>query len=199
MDNNGHQQLDWLDRVRVYAALDQVEDLGEASAILAQQGLALPRPQLAAYRRQGAHKVERMRDSGLAPALLGETGRRQARVHRLDALCQRLEDRMRTEEVSLDRDLASVLQQYRELMALTCMQDASDGETDEQRATREQASQSVAETLTLLEALNDEEVPSGDFAEDLCHTARRLAAATGHAFSAPQSVQSPLAAKPADL
>jgi hypothetical protein len=192
MSNNGHHNLDWLDQARVYAALAEAEDLSEAEILLAREGLTLHQRRLAGYRRRGRQKVERMRDSGLAPQLLGLATRQGARVQRVDALCRSLEDRLRTEEMALDRDLASVLQQYRELMELLATMEGAcaTDESPEPSGTEPQ----VAATLTLLEALHHEDSPRGDFARDVYDAGRRLAAATGHAFAPPDADQPPLAA-----
>lgn len=178
MSENGNGQLDWLDRTRVYAALAEREDLQEVRVLLASQGLKVGEKALAVCQRAGHQKVERMRQSGLAAALLGCAGLRQSRVQRMDGVCRRLEERLTQEEPELDRDLASVLQQYRELMQYLNRLETGEAQGEPSGEGRRQAEA----TVTLLEALNNEGSPGEDLGGAVYDAARRLAAATGGTF-----------------
>ncbi|NLO74865.1 MAG: hypothetical protein GX100_12250 [candidate division WS1 bacterium] len=195
MRNNGHLELDWLDRARVYAALALGGDPQHAQVMLAREGLPLPPHRVAEFQRQGQHKILRMRESGLASALIGSETRRFYRLTRLDALCAYLEMRLESEALALDREYAAVLQQYRELLTLAFEQD----EPARSPSVAGSAQSEVTNTLCLLEALDDEELPPGDSTEDLLHAARRLAAASGFAFAEAKPPESPVAGVDGDL
>ncbi|HUS80879.1 MAG TPA: hypothetical protein VM283_06395 [Armatimonadota bacterium] len=198
MGTNGHHNLDWLDKALVYAALSAGQDPEQAALLLAREGLSLPPQSVAECQRQGQHKILRMRESGLAPALLGPGARHIRRLTRLDNLCAYLEARVQGESLPLDRELAALLQQYRELISLLFQQDGPSCAWAE-RNPAGQTADTVAATLTLLEALHDDELPPGDSTADLCDAARRLAAASGGAFSGTQPDQPDLAPDDADL
>jgi len=195
MSENGNGQLDWLQRTMVYAALAEREDLREARVLLASQGLKVGEKTLAVCRRAGHQKVERMRQSGLAMTLLGRAGQRQARVQRMDGVSRRLEERLTQEEPKLDRDLASVLQQYRELMQYLNHLETGEAQGEPSREGRRQAET----TVTLLEALNNEGSPGEDLGGAVYDAARRLAAATGEALAPTESDEPTLAGDTSEL
>jgi len=194
-NNNGEEKLDLVQKTKVIAALALTDELSQVHMLLAQEGFPLSSPRLKLIQSGHLTEIQCMRESGLASTFFGPEAMRLFRLVRLDSVCTTLEARINSTEGPLDRELAAILQQYRELMDLALKQTSPAPAA----ASNSEANASVAATFTLLEALHDNDLPPGDSTQVVCDAARRMAAATGFAFAGADPAQPALAADARDL
>ena len=194
IETDGDGRPEWLDKHMIYATLSLCEDVQEASEALQEQGLEISPRRLGYYQRHGAHRIKQMRESGLVNQLVGQLARHKSRIEQMDHIADWF-TRVITQvddPQTLDTGKAAMLHRYRELMALLIDADSPGGISDADEQVSEEDEQRVESGLSLLELVSNGRSADETFEQLLLDTARRVAAASGATFRAPEPALPPL-------
>ena len=184
---NGDGKLDWAQKTQIYAALSLCEDVAQVSEALQAQGVEVTPRQLRAYQRSSAHRIQQMKESGLASHLGGQLARHMSRVRQMDQLAGYVQETLIDPEMiaTQAKEFAPILQRYRELMQVIKDYDSPDQPKGQAQAANGEEQGHVRTCLSLLELISDGEDPQPGFAELLSDATRRVAAASGASLPLP--------------
>ena len=194
-ETNGDGRFNVVQKAQILAMLSVCEDPEQASEHLSVQGVEVSPQKLARVKRHNAHHIQHIKDSGIARELVGQAARHLSRVKRMDQFSEWIEQQMMGPDGPsqlLDRERAAVIHRYRELMALLIDSDSPGGRSDAEEQVSEEDQQRVGAGLSLLELMSDGREPDEVFAQLVFDATRRVAAASGATFRAPEPALPPL-------